>query len=127
MKLIKILALAGCIGLFFAVASYNWTVTKYPPCDLVVKGIGVSTFGCTNPPQSDVSACSNESPNSPAMVACINANYYRYKTIPFGFVQHFGDGSNKIDYKPAGLNALASFGLGFALATIALFVRSKTS
>jgi len=55
------------------------------------------------------------------MVACINENYYRYKTIPFGFVQHFGDGSNKTDYKPMTLNALASFGLGFALATIALY------
>ena len=125
MKSTKILLLAAVIGLVASVIGYNWTTTRYPSCELVTKGIGVSTYGCSNESTSATTACVSESPNSSEMIACIDKNYYRYRTIPFGFTQKFGDHSNSVDSKPRSLNALAMFGVGLVLTMVVCLVRRK--
>ncbi len=94
---------------------------KYPSCDLVAKGIGVSTYGCSNIVRPD-SPCEHEVANSEDMKACIQANYYRSKTFPFGFKQHFGSSSNLIDKKPLNKNAVASFTSAVVISLAAIYL-----
>lgn len=49
------------------------------------------------------------------MATCIEQNYYKYKTYPFGFAQRFGPSSNLTDRRPADYNRMATFAVGFAV------------
>lgn len=119
MKLTTKIVAAVLVGLILAGVTSQFTDTKYPSCDLVEKGIGVSTYGCSND-VSMTAPCANEEPNSSTMTNCIQQNYYRQKTFPFGFKQQFGDNSNEIDSKPLTENRIASFLTGFTVTLLAL-------
>jgi hypothetical protein len=108
MKHVKNIVITVVIGLITVAVTSQLTSSKYPPCGLVAQGIGVSTYGCSNTAIS-TSPCGNEAVNSESMKSCIQANYYRSRTFPFGFTQHFGDSSNQIDSRPLLMNAVASF------------------
>lgn len=108
MRHLKNIAIAVVIGLLTVAITNQFTSSKYPPCDLVAQGISISTYGCSNTASSNY-PCKNEVANSESMKKCIQANYYRAKTFPFGFKQHFGDSSNLVDKKPLRMNAIASF------------------
>lgn len=121
MKHLKNIAIAIIAGFILAGIVGQFTSSKLPPCDLVVKGIGVSTYGCRNADPATY-PCKNETPNSKAMVDCIQQNYYREKTFPFGFKQHFGPNSNLIDSRPLNENRIASFALGFIITIALLYI-----
>lgn len=112
---------AVIVGIILAGIFGQFTTSKYPPCDLVSKGVGVSTYGCSNTAASNY-ACKNIAPNSSQMEGCIQQNYDRTKTFPFGFKQGFGPQSNLIDQKPLNNNRIASFAFGFAITLFILFV-----
>jgi hypothetical protein len=112
--------MAVLVGILLIGLADRLISSNYPPCDLVSKGVGISTFGCSN---SNTSAypCKNEIPNSNNMAVCVQQNYYREKTFPFGFKQHFGPNSNLLDQKPLNENRLASFVLGFMFTIVLLY------
>jgi hypothetical protein len=110
MQLVKIALVSAVIALVTVGVSNQITTAKYPPCDLVVKGVGVPTYGCSGNVTSQNYPCKDLQAESDAMKQCVAANYYRYKTFPFGFKQKFGPHSNLIDTKPKYLNGLATFG-----------------
>jgi hypothetical protein len=120
MKHLKTIVKAIVLAFILVGITNQFSSSKYPPCDLVVKGIGVSTFGCMNMPSTQSYACKTEFGNSVAMKNCINANYYKYKTFPFGYKQLFGDKSNLIDSKPKTQNEIATFTSAFLLSTLVL-------
>lgn len=125
--MLKALLIAVIAGIILASIFSQFTTSKYPPCDLVVKGIGISTYGCSNTTATNY-PCKNIVPNTSQMAACIQQNYYRLKTFPFGFKQSFGAQSNLINQKPLNYNRLASFFTGFAVTLLILFaiqLRSK--
>jgi hypothetical protein len=130
MRHIKNIVLAFIIGILFAGLASQFTSTKLPPCDLVVKGIGISTYGCSNEVSSTY-PCINEVPNSNSMTNCVQRNYYKAKTFPFGYKQHFGDRSNLVDSKPLNENLVASFATGFLLTIASLYayqtIKRRTS
>jgi len=122
MKILDTILLEVFVGLVAGAVGYNSVSVKYPSCELVTNGIGVSTYGCSNTSGPSVAECANEKPNSQEMAACINRNYYRAKYLPFGFTQRFGDKSNLIDPQPRLLNTLAMVIFGFALTLLVLRV-----
>ena len=130
MRHIKNIVFAFIIGIVFAGITSQFTSTKLPSCDLVVKGIGISTYGCSNE-VSTTYPCGNVVPNSNSMTDCVQRNYYKLKTFPFGFEQHFGDRSNLVDRKPLNENLIASFVSGFLLTIASLYaykaIKRKTS
>lgn len=121
----KNIIIAVLVGIFLAGITSQISSSNYPPCDLVVTGIGISTYGCTDT-TSATYPCQSESPNSQSMVDCIQQNYYRTKTFPFGFKQHFGHQSNLVDSKPFNQNRIATFTLGFAVTIGLLYVFQNT-
>ena len=123
MRYLKILGISLILAILLVGITNRFTTSKYPPCDLVVKGIGVSTFGCMNVPSSQSYACKNESSNSAAMKHCIDMNYYSYRTFPFDYEQPFGSNSNLVDSKPKTHNEVATFISTFLLsfAVLSLF------
>jgi len=129
MRLLKDLLIALIVGVILASIFSQFTTSKYPPCDLVAKGIGVSTYGCSNTAVTNY-PCKNIAPNTAQMATCIQQSYYRTKTFPFGFKQPFGEHSNLIDQRPLNYNRLASLFTGFGITLLILFViqlRSKSS
>jgi hypothetical protein len=56
------------------------------------------------------------------MKDCIQANYYRSKTFPFGFKQLFGDSSNLVDKKPLRMNVIASFAAVTIITLAAIYI-----
>lgn len=121
MRLLKNVMIAMLAGIVVAIIFSQFTTSKYPPCDLVEKGIGVSTYGCSNTPSSNY-PCKDITPNYSEMMTCIQQNYYRSKTFPFGFKQDFGPDSNLVDQKPLINNWLASFIIGFMVTLLILSV-----
>jgi len=121
MRVLKNVIIASIVGIVLAGIFGQFTTSKYPPCDLVVKGIGVSTYGCSNTYAGNY-PCKDTAPNSSQMASCVKKNYYRSKTFPFGFKQNFGSQSNLIDQKPLNNNRLASFALGFVITLLILFL-----
>lgn len=127
MRILKNVVIAVIAGIILAGIFDQLTTSKYPPCDLVVKGIGVATYGCSNTNDGHY-PCQNVTPNSSQMTSCVQQNYYRSKTFPFGFKQSFGPRSNLIDQKPLNQNRLSSFALGFTVTLLILFlVQAKSS
>lgn len=129
MKLLRIIVISILVGLVFVGVTNQLASSKYPSCDLVSKGIGVSTYGCSNDAGTN-EPCNNLSPNSSAMSECVSDNYYKYKSFPFGFKQKFGPDSNLNDPVPKQKNEVASFALGFLLATAVVsswFYRKKSN
>jgi len=120
MKFLKTIVIAIFSAFVLVGITNQFTSSKYPPCDLVVKGTNVSTYGCSNSSAS-AAPCLNLKARSKAQTSCINANYYNYKTFPFGFKQKFGPTSNLNDPKPKQMNELATFTLGFILTSAILF------
>lgn len=125
MKISKILIISVVVGLICAVVATQLNSSKYPPCAITERGAGIATYGCTTEQQPENYACKNERSKTRAMAECVRANYYRYKTVPFGFKQEFGQGSNKIDSGPSVKNAAASYASGFALSFIILAAVSR--
>jgi hypothetical protein len=125
MQFLKLGVLALVVGCIFAAIGYTWADSKYPSCDLVVRGIGISTYGCSSHIIGAPQQCENALANSPAIAECVQKNYYPVRYLPFGFTQHFGDHSNLIDRKPRILNTLAMFGLGFVLTLLSFFVGKR--
>jgi hypothetical protein len=114
MRFLKIIVIS-LISAFVLVGITNqFTASRYPSCDLVSKGTDVSTYGCSNTPTNN-KPCLNLGARSAAQANCINDNYYKYKTFPFGFKQKFGSRSNLNDPKPRQKNELTTFVLGFVL------------
>jgi hypothetical protein len=93
MRIIVALVIAAPIGLLAAYTTDHMGRSSLPPCSLVERGIGISTYGCSNE-ISPHSSCIQRVPKSSAMTDCIEHNYYVLKTFPFGFVQHFDPGHN---------------------------------
>ena len=120
MKYLKLLGISLIVAFLLVGVTNRFTTLNYPPCNLVVKGIGVSTFGCMNVPSSQSYACKNESSNSAAMKHCIDMNHYNYKTFPFGYKQLFGSNSNLVDSKPKTHNEIATFISTFLLSLVVL-------
>lgn len=118
---IRNIAAAVLVGFILAGVMGQFVSSKLPPCDLVAKGIGISIYGCSNNIPSTY-PCKDEPANSKIMADCIQQNYYREKTFPFGFKQHFGPNSNLLDSRPLNENSIASFVLGFALTIVSLYV-----
>ena len=119
MKLLKAILISLVVGLVFVGITDQFASSKYPSCDLVSKGIGISTYGCSNS-ASNNEPCNNLSPNSSKMTQCVAANYFKYRSFPFGFKQKFGPDSNLNDPTPKRNNEIATFALGFVLAAIAV-------
>lgn len=117
MKLLKIVIISLVVGLVFVGVTDRFAFSKYPSCDMVYKGIGVETGGCSNS-ASNNEPCDNLTPRSSELDQCVMANYYRFKSFPFGFEQKFGPGSNTNDPMPRRNNEIASFALGSVLAAI---------
>ncbi len=117
MKLLKVIVISIIIAFEFVSITNQLSSSKYPSCDLVSKGTDVSTFGCTNSSAKN-EPCQSLAARSTAQSNCIYANYYVYKTFPFGFKQQFGPHSNLVDPKPKQKNELATFALGFILAAM---------
>jgi len=121
MRRLQNVVIAVVVGIILAGIFGQFTTSKYPPCDLVASGIGVSTYGCSNTTTENY-PCKDILPNSSQMATCIQQNYYRSKTFPFGFKQSFGPQSNLIDRKPLNNNRLATFISGFAITLLILSV-----
>ena len=115
------LFVATLVGLVLTGLTFNLSTSKLPPCELVEKGIGVSTYGCSNVKSAD-SECGDKAPNSKEMTDCIQKNYYTYKMFPFGFKQHFGDDANLQDSKPLNYNGIATFVASSALTLVILYI-----
>lgn len=114
MRHLKNIIFSVLVGVILAALANQFTTSKYPPCDLVVKGIGVSTYGCVNSGESTYK-CESDLPNSSSMTSCIQQNYYKSKTFPFGFKQLFGANSNLEDDKPRLENEISTFIAVFVL------------
>ena len=124
MEHIRNMVLAIIFGLILAGIFSHYSSSKLPPCDLVVKGVGISTYGCSNSAASTY-PCKNDVANSASMKDCVERNYYFVKTFPFGFTQHFGPTHNLVepnDSKVRNENRIATFLLGSALSLVLIYL-----
>lgn len=124
MKHIRNIVLAIIVGLILSGMFSHYSSSKLPPCDLVVKGIGISTYGCSNNAASTY-PCKNDVANSASMKGCVESNYYFIKTFPFGFIQHFGTNHNLVtpnDTKVRNENRIATFISGAVLTLLLLYL-----
>jgi hypothetical protein len=119
MKMGKRLIIAIIAGVLLSFIAGNFSTSNYPPCDLTSRNIGVPTDGCNKTQPPDNYPCKDERPKTTAMVNCINSNYYRIKTFPFGFEQEFGQKNFRENRTPMILNSIGVAILGF-LATLLL-------
>jgi hypothetical protein len=118
------MVLAIVVGLIVAGVFSTYSSSKLPPCDLVVKGIGISTYGCDNNTTSTY-PCKNYVANSARMKDCVESSYYIIKTFPFSFTQHFDPNHNLAkpnDSKVRNENLIATFISGAVLALVLLYL-----
>ncbi|MBP7017983.1 hypothetical protein KBB17_00585 [Candidatus Saccharibacteria bacterium] len=118
------LFVATLVGLVLTGLTFNLSSSKLPPCGLVEKGIGISTYGCSDTRSSD-SECGDEVPNSKEMTGCVQNNYYAQKTFPFGFKQYFGDDANMRDTKPLKYNRTATFVSSFTATLVIIYINKN--
>ena len=113
--------LVGAVVAFVLVSITDHTSSsKLPPCDLVTKGIGISTYGCSNSTPASY-PCMNDTPHSSTMKSCVEKHYYLIKTFPFGFTQYF-DASHNLatpnDSKVRNKNRITTFGVSFVVVAL---------
>jgi hypothetical protein len=113
MRIFVRLGIAVCGGLLFCGIASGLTTSKLPSCQLVAKGIGISTYGCidSRPPYP----CMGNTAGSPAMTGCVEHHYYVARTFPFGFIQYFGPDHNLVSPNDGSIrakNLVATFILG---------------